>query len=65
MNNYLCNNSEAIVVVNNTKKNDFYSYCQGLKIIGKKKTVIDKVTVDVDGENGECVNKLAVIQYEK
>lgn len=65
MEKYLCNNSEATVVVNNTKKNDFYSYCQGLRIIGRKKTVIDKVTVDVGGENGECVNKLAVTQYEK
>lgn len=65
MSKYLCNNSETPVIVNNNKKNDFYSYCQGLKIIGRRKTIIDNVTVDVDGQNGECVTRLAVVQYDK
>ena len=65
MKNYLCNNSEAIVTINNSKKNDFYSYCQGLRIIGRKKTIIDNVIVDADEGNSECVIKLSVTQYEK
>lgn len=58
MSKYLCNNSETLVIINNTKRNDFYSYCQGLKIIGRKKTIIDNVTVDVDAQTGECVRQL-------
>lgn len=65
MSKYLCNNSETLVIINNTKRNDFYSYCQGLKIIGRKKTIIDNVTVDVDAQTGECVRQLTVTQYDK
>lgn len=65
MSKYLCNNSETLVIINNTKRNDFYSYCQGLKIIGRKKTIIDNVTVDVDTQTGECVRQLTVTQYDK
>lgn len=65
MSKYLCNNSETLVIINNSKRNDFYSYCQGLKIIGRKKTIIDNVTVDVDTQTGECVRQLTVTQYDK
>lgn len=65
MSKYLCSNPDVMVTINNTKRNDFYSYCQGLKIIGRRKTIIDNVTVDVDGQSGECVTRLAVVQYDK
>jgi PKD repeat protein len=63
--NYLCNkNPNTLVVVNNTKKNDFYSYCQGLRIIGRKKVTIEKVLIEMDDENDYCINKLIVIQTD-
>lgn len=65
MSKYLCSNPDVMVTINNTKRNDFYSYCQGLKIIGRRKTIIDNVTVDVDSQSGECVTRLAVVQYDK
>lgn len=61
---YLCNNSNTLVVVNNNKKNDFYSYCQGLKIIGRKKTTIDNVIIELDPLNDACIQKLIVVQYD-
>lgn len=60
---YLCNNPNTLVIINNAKKNDFYSYCQGLKIIGRKKTVIDNVLIDME-ESETCINKLIVIQTD-
>lgn len=65
MNNYLCKNPDVPVIINNTKRNDFYSYCQGLRFIGRKKTIIDNVIVDVDSQLGECVKKLTVVQFDK
>ena len=64
MNNYLCKNPDTPVFINNTKRNDFYSYCQGLRFIGRKKTIIDNVIVDVDSQS-ECVKKLTVVQFDK
>lgn len=63
MSTYLCNNSNTLVVINNMKKNDFYSYCQGLKIIGRKRTRIENVLIDV-AESETCINKLIVIQTD-
>ena len=60
---YLCNDPNALVIVNNTNKNDFYSYCQGLKIIGKNRTRIENVLIDV-AETETCINKLIVIQTD-
>lgn len=60
--NYLCNNPNTIVIVNNDKKNDFYSYCQGLKIIGKN-TTIENVVIDME-ETDTCVKKLIIIQTD-
>lgn len=62
---YLCNEPNTIVVTNNNKFNDFYSYCQGLKIIGRSnKTVIENVLVDMDEVNTSCINEITVIQYD-
>ena len=66
MSKYLCNNPDAIVTINNSKQNDFYSYCQGLKIIARGKTVIDEVVVDMgDDSAGECIIHLIVSQHER
>lgn len=62
MTRYLCNNSQLLVVVNNDRKNDFYSYCQGLKILGKKNTDILQVIVVPDEERPACLQKLYVMQ---
>lgn len=64
MSTYLCNNSNTPVIINNTKKNDFYSYCQGLKIIGRKKTRIEKVIIELDPMNDACIQRLIVIQTD-
>lgn len=60
---YLCNNPNTLVIINNDKKNDFYSYCQGLKIIGRKKTRIENVLIDMT-ETETCIDKLIVIQTD-
>lgn len=62
MSRYLCGNSQILVVVNNDKKNDFYSYCQGLKILGKNNTDILQVIVVPDEERPACLQKLYIIQ---
>ncbi|MFR3524877.1 MAG: PKD domain-containing protein [Bacteroides uniformis] len=63
---YLCGNPDIAVTVNNNKKNDFYSYCQGLKIIARRKTIIDEVFVDMgDNLHNECVMQLMVTQHER
>lgn len=66
LNKYLCNNPDIVVTVNNTKQNDFYSYCQGLKIIARRKTIVDEVLVDMgDDAMGECIVHLLVTQHER
>ncbi|NDV65223.1 PKD domain-containing protein [Bacteroides sp. 224] len=60
---YLCGDSNTLVVVNNNKKNDFYSYCQGLKIIGRKKVKIENVLVTMEAFE-ECISKIIVIQTD-
>lgn len=61
---YLCGDPNTLVVINNNKKNDFYSYCQGLKIIGRKKVVIDNVLINLESSGESCINKLIVIQTD-
>ncbi|MDR1348406.1 MAG: PKD domain-containing protein [Prevotellaceae bacterium] len=61
---YLCNNPNTPVIINNRKKNDFYSYCQGLRIIGRKKTQIDKVLIDMEEGGDYCITKLTVLQTD-
>lgn len=66
LSSYLCHNPDVVVTVNGDKHNDFYSYCQGLRIIGRNKLVIDNVVVDIgDEESDECVKRLLVTQYDK
>lgn len=66
MSKYLCSNPDVIVTVNNTKQNDFYSYCQGLKIIARRKTIVNEVLVDMgDDTMGECIVRLLVTQLER
>lgn len=60
--NYLCGNQKVQVIINGNKRNDFYSYCQGLKIIGRHVTTIVEVEV-VLAENTGCVQKLVINQY--
>ncbi len=62
MTKYLCNNPDVLVTINNDKKNDFYSYCQGLKIIGRKNTNILEIIVVVDENRPGCLQKLFVMQ---
>lgn len=63
---YLCNNPNITVTVNNTKQNDFYSYCQGLKIIARKKTTIESVLVDMGNDAmSECIMQLFVTQNDR
>jgi PKD repeat protein len=62
MTKYLCNNPHVLVMVNNDKRNDFYSYCQGLKIIGRKITTIVEVIVVPEETKPQCVQKLHVTQ---
>lgn len=64
LNNYLCNHSNTLVIINNAKKNDFYSYCQGLKIIGRKRTTIENVVIELDSSDDACVSKLNIIQSD-
>lgn len=61
---YLCSDPNTLVVVNNNKKNDFYSYCQGLKIIGRKKVTIENVLVSMEAYE-ECISKIFVIQTDQ
>lgn len=63
LSNYLCNDPHVLVTVNSDKRNDFYSYCQGLKILGKKSITINDVIVIQDDNSTECVKKLIVSQY--
>jgi hypothetical protein len=63
LNNYLCGNANTIVVVNNSRRNDFYSYSKGLMIIGRNRTVIESVAVELD-ENDECVIRIFVSQRD-
>lgn len=63
LNTYLCNDPHVLVTVNNDKRNDFYSYCQGLKILSKKSITINDVIIIQDDNATECVKKLIVTQY--
>lgn len=61
---YLCDNPNTPVIINNSKKNDFYSYCQGLKILGRGKTKIESVIIEPDTSNDACIRRLNVIQSD-
>lgn len=61
---YLCNNPDVPVQVNHNKLNDFYSYCQGLHLVGRKNTLIDQVVVDLGDSGSDCITQLLVTQFQ-
>lgn len=62
---FMAGKPQTMVTINNSKENDFYSYCQGLRITGRsRKTRIEAVVVDMDATD-QYVEKLTVIQYDK
>ncbi len=65
VNKYTCNKSTRIVVIiNEDKYNDLYSYCQGLHYLGgkgSKSIVIDKVVIDTL----RCFDQISVTQNIK
>lgn len=62
---YLCNNPDILVTVNNDKRNDFYSYCQGLRIAGRRNTLIDMVYVESSNPESSCIDHILVLQHDK
>jgi len=64
MNRYLCKNPNIIVTINEEKKNDFYSYCQGLKIVEKNNLTIMEVTVFPDEKRTGCLKSFKVTQIK-
>lgn len=64
LNKYLCGNSRAVVVINNNRYNDFYSFCQGLHLIGRRVTHIETVIPEISEPESGCVDKILVLQTE-
>lgn len=59
---YFCHPlSEMVVIVNEEKYNDFFSYCQGLHYLGGKTTSIDEVELDTI----KCFKEIKVTQSSK
>ncbi|WP_410879197.1 hypothetical protein [Myroides sp. DW712] len=56
---YLCENENALVLVNTTKRNSFYYYCMGLRF--DRKAFIESVKVGFNEEEN-CVTKLTIVQ---
>ena len=46
---YLDNNPDVLVTINNSKRNDFYSYCAGLRVAGRG-AVIETVFVESNAQ---------------
>jgi hypothetical protein len=64
---YMCgsqNAHNALITINETKVNDLYSYCQGLKIIDRKNTTILEVIVFPDENNPDCLKTFKVMQVK-
>ncbi|WP_060875295.1 hypothetical protein [Myroides odoratus] len=59
VNTYLCQNENALVLVNTTKRNSFYYYCMGLRF--DSNVSIQSVKVSFN-EEANCVTKLNVVQ---
>ncbi|MDR0224625.1 MAG: hypothetical protein LBI32_06165 [Myroides odoratus] len=62
VNTYLCQNENAVVLVNTTKRNSFYYYCMGLRF--DRNVSIESVKAGFN-EEANCVTKLNVIQTSK
>ena len=59
--NYLCNDENALVVINGNKKTDFYKYCTHLQF--EKGVVIDELVVQ-ESPNG-CATSLTIKEHFK
>ncbi len=59
---YLCNDPDILVTVNNNRRNDFYSYCAGLRVAGRG-TYVETVFVESSNPESGCIDHLIVIQY--
>ena len=59
---YLDTNPDVLVTVNNTRRNDFYSYCQGLRLTGRG-TTIEQVFVEAASAESNCINHIMVLQF--
>lgn len=64
MNRYLCKNPNIMVTINEEKNNDFYSYCQGLKIVDKHNLTILEVVVFPNEKNTRCLKSFKVTQIK-
>ena len=62
---YLCNNPDVLVTINNNKRNDFYSYCQGLRFAGRNRTSIETVYVETNDPAAGCIDHIIVLQSDK
>lgn len=62
---YLCSNEKTEVMINNTKFNDIYSYCQGLRIMGRNQITIEQVVAEITDIEVGCVTKIMVLQFDK
>ena len=63
LNNYLCGNANTIVIVNNNRRNDFFSYAMGLSVVGRNRTIIESVAIEMDDDD-ECIIRLIVFQRD-
>lgn len=63
LNTYLCQNPDVLVTVNNNRRNDFYSYCAGLRVAGRG-TYIETVFVESSKPETGCIDHLIVVQYD-
>jgi hypothetical protein len=64
LSNYLCHNPNVMITVNESKNNDFYSYCQGLRLIDRKNTTILEVMVFPYENNPNCLKTFKVMQVK-
>jgi hypothetical protein len=53
-----------MITVNESKNNDFYSYCQGLRLIDRKNTTIIEVMVFPYENNPNCLKTFKVMQVK-
>jgi len=61
LNTYLCQNPDVLVTVNNDRRNDFYSYCAGLRVAGRG-SYIETVFVESSNPDSNCIDHLIVVQ---
>ena len=62
LNTYLCNNPDVLVNINNRRRNDFYSYCQGLRMTGRG-TTIETVFVEASNATSNCIDRIIILQF--